>query len=379
MSTAKKMELAPDEIYLQAALKEGRATVQQVSMKAMGKPDTAFQARVNHLNMDHVHRLAGCYDLDGKLSPVVIFRAVDGRKTRMILADGFHRHEVHRRKGVPAIRAYVIDVAMDRIEHEARLFASMCNQVTLLARTDEDKRKAVELLLADPETMIWSVSRIGKHCGVSRPTVTKYRAAYQVKHGIKMPERTVTSDGKERPYNLKNSRNSTCKPTVNKKGYIQFVKSIRNKKVYLGATQEEAEKRLAEITNHRETRRYHLDSINNQDHFSRYGFPFKSCFGRGGNSSKSGLFGHYGHGLIYVVTEFQDKRDLPAAIGTLRLLRIKMNMPDARLVVLCYPEDGPQDLIELARQDGIEFFTPEGLVANLKGTEPEESQEESTS
>lgn len=382
MSTAKKMELAPDEIYLQAALKEGRATVQQVSMKALGKPDTAFQARVNHLNMDHVHRLAGCYDLDGKLSPVVIFRAVDGRKTRMILADGFHRHEVHRRKGVPAIRAYVVDVAMDRIEHEARLFASMCNQVTLLARTDEDKRKAVELLFADPEIWAWGDSRIASHCGVSPTTAKKHRTDYMIKNGIAPPMKIIKSDGRTQPYRNDDIDNSIGNP-YSYKGRITFSKKIRGKNEYLGSDKESAKVKLSQIieadksktkNQQKPDNRHPLDKFMYLRFFPSRNLSFYSCLSHGGNRLTCPT-GCHGHGLIYVTTEFQDKRDVPAAVGSLRLLRIKMKMPNARLVVLCYPENGPQDLIELARQDGIEFFTPEGLVANLKGTEPQEEKE----
>jgi hypothetical protein len=376
MSTAKKMELAPDEIYLQAALKEGWATVQQVSMKAMGKPDTAFQARVNHLNMDHVHRLAGCYDLDGKLSPVVIFRAVDGRKTRMILADGFHRHEVYRRKGVPAIRAYVIDVAMDRIEHEARLFASMCNQVTLLARTDEDKRKAVELLFADPEAWVWGDSRVGNHCGVSPKTVTRCRSEYMRVNNIKPPEKVLKSDGTWTVYRHNKGDYPIGDGYKVKNGYTVFATQINRKRVYLGTTKESAKLKIETIKKDLDIRRRILVTYNSiQDFLMTRGFLFKSCFPIIGGTFCKYISGCYGYNLIYVTVVFQDKRDIPAAIGSLRLLRLKMNMPDARLVVLCYPEDGPQDLIELARQDGIEFFTPEGLVANLKGTEPQEEKQ----
>jgi hypothetical protein len=345
----------------------------------MGKPDTAFQARVNHLNMDHVHRLAGCYDLDGKLSPVVIFRAVDGRKTRMILADGFHRHEVHRRKGVPAIRAYVIDVAMDRIEHEARLFASMCNQVTLLARTDKDKRKAVELLFADSETWLWADNRIAKHCGVAQSSVRKYRTDYSVNNRRKLPEKTIKSDGTTQNYRHEKPENyiyrqPQCRGGKQSKTRYRFYKTIKGKYVHLGTTEDSAREKLNEITEYQDNHRVKLTRNIERDFFACRGLSFNSCEKTCGNRT-DGIAGHHGHGLIYVVTEFQDKRDIPVAIGTLRLLRLKMNMLDARLVILCYPEDGPQDLIEWARQDGIEFFMPEGLVANLKGTESQEEKE----
>lgn len=38
------------------------------------------------------------------------------------------------------------------------------------------------------------------------------------------------------------------------------------------------------------------------------------------------------------------------------------------MVVLCYPEDGPEKVIDLYRQEGFEFMTPEELVEELKAS-----------
>jgi hypothetical protein len=51
------------------------------------------------------------------------------------------------------------------------------------------------------------------------------------------------------------------------------------------------------------------------------------------------------------------------------LLRLHSD-PSSRAVVVCYPLDGPPVLLDLARQLGVEFLTPEELVASLKGREP---------
>jgi hypothetical protein len=198
MGAAKKVEMAPDEVFLQEALKSGKAKlVEELSMKAIGKPDLTYQARVNHIDMDHVHRLSIIHDQDAKLSPVVMFMAICGSIVRYILADGFHRHEVCRRKGLPAIRAYVVHVAMDQIEHEARMFAAMCNQIVSLPRTKDDERKAVEMLFSDAVCWEWSDSRIAKHCGIaSSVTVKKYRVNYSHQRNIAMPDLVVHEGGK---------------------------------------------------------------------------------------------------------------------------------------------------------------------------------------
>jgi predicted transport protein len=388
MGAAKRLDgNYPDKQYLDKGEREGWVTVQEISMKRI-IVDPAYQARDIptkspvgiSVNMNHVKELAAIRDLNNGefLAPIVVFLAPDGR---FLLADGFHRHEENRQRRGKSIRAFVVKSADH--EHEARLFAAMCNQQLCLARTSADKRKAVELLFADQETWDWSDTRIAIHCGANSRSVMKYRADYMAKYNISAPTRTITSIGRKRIYknisDRRKNKNNKLIGCKTKQGYIAFTKTIDGKCVYLGKTEEEAKLKLTvklnEIRKNRETGRIKINSNINYDFLACRGLSFNSTARRGGNGSKNYLSGYHGHGLIYIITEFQDKRDVPAAVGSLRLLRLKMNMPDARLVVLCYPEDGPQDLIELARQDGIEFFTPEGLVANLKGTEPQEEKE----
>jgi hypothetical protein len=373
MSTAKKMDLAPDEVYLQAALKEGRATVQQVSMKALGKPDTAFQARVNHLSMDHVHRLAGCYDLDGKLSPVVIFRAVEGRKTRMILADGFHRHEVHRRKGVPAIRAYVIDVAMDRIEHEAKLFATMCNQVTLLARTREDIRKAIEMLFEDQECRDWSDTKIARHCGTGHQTVASLRMSYCERNNIKIPDRVIGSNGKSMPY--KTSK-TTGVPAITKNPQGNLFSVVGKTYVPLGRDPKMAEEKLSRIIDSKKQKRTVVRIDGLQSFLTHRGIYAETITGQ--DRHLPGLGGLKGRGFILVTTTFDNADAVPTVFGRVFLLHELVGNPQARKIVVCYSEDGPQETISLARKLGVEFLNPDELLSSIKESDLDQNADPHT-
>lgn len=145
MSSARHLELTPDEVFLEEALRSGKAIKTEISMKALGKPDVQFQARVIHLDMTHVHRLSMNLENQGFLAHVVVFRDTKGK---LCLADGFHRHECYRKAGKAAIPAY--QVTGDR--NEAIEFAAMCNRQNCLGRTKDDERKAIKMLLNVPAT-----------------------------------------------------------------------------------------------------------------------------------------------------------------------------------------------------------------------------------
>ena len=256
-SATKKIELAPDEAYIHDAIREGRAKREEVSMKAIGTPDPRFQSRVLRLDSLHVHRLDLILQNKGDLEGIVIFRAVKGSKQRLIVADGFHRHEVYRiakRRSIPAI---VLDVSWDQIEREATLFAAMANQVTLLSRTKEDVRKAVEMLLSDDECFRWSKARIANHCGTTPATVTRIQAEYCSRAGIKPPEVVVDIHGAQLPAN----RTKGSPRISGRKG--GFAASIGGKHKFLGTDPELARARLDEILDAKEKMRSEIGKTTN--------------------------------------------------------------------------------------------------------------------
>lgn len=83
--------------------------------------------------------------------------------------DGFHRIEAHLQAGHEDILADVRPG--DR--RAAILHALTCDRN--LPRTNSDKRKAVELVLADAEWRTWSDREIASRCAVSAPLVAKIR------------------------------------------------------------------------------------------------------------------------------------------------------------------------------------------------------------
>ena len=77
------------------------------------------------------------------LPPVIVFE--DGAD--YWLADGFHRHFAHKQAGKASIACDV----QDGTRLDAVLFAVGANRHHGLRRTNEDKRKAVQMLLAEDQ------------------------------------------------------------------------------------------------------------------------------------------------------------------------------------------------------------------------------------
>lgn len=88
------------------------------------------------------------------------------------LADGFHRLHAHTAAGKVSIMADVLS----GICRDAILYSLAANTVHGLRPTNEDKRKAVAIMLADSEWSLLSSREIAKHCGCSHTHVDRMRS-----------------------------------------------------------------------------------------------------------------------------------------------------------------------------------------------------------
>lgn len=121
-----------------------------------------------------------------ELAPVLLFREAPDLYW---LADGHHTLSAHAAEGRTEIRATV----REGDKRAAFLAAAGANQGHGLRRSNEDKRNAIEALLADPEWRGWSNVRIAKVCGCTDKTVGEVKRNL----GISEVERTG-EDGKVR-------------------------------------------------------------------------------------------------------------------------------------------------------------------------------------
>lgn len=131
------------------------------------------------------------------LPPVTVYRTPDGQH---LLVDGFHRVEARSRCGFDAIAVEVIEGS----ERDAILHAVGANAQHGVRRSNEDKRRAVETLLRDPEWGQWSDREIARRAGVSHTLVSRVRGVLTG---------NVASDA-ERKYTTKHGSEATMDTTA---------------------------------------------------------------------------------------------------------------------------------------------------------------------
>lgn len=128
--------------------------------------DGGTQSRVS-LNKAAIAEYAAALREGAKFPPVVAF--YDG--TSHWLADGFHRISAH----LEAERTHVACEVRQGSQRDAILFSVSANASHGLRRTNADKRRAVEVLVLDPEWAQWSSREIAKAAGVDDKLVGKLR------------------------------------------------------------------------------------------------------------------------------------------------------------------------------------------------------------
>jgi ParB-like nuclease domain len=126
--------------------------------------------------------------IDGalKFPPVVLF--TDGND--YWLSDGFHRVLAARQAGLTEIPAEVRSGGL----RDTLLYGLSANNFHGLPRTNADKRKAVECLLADPEWNQSSDREIGRRCQVGHRFVGRMRSRASGS-GIQIATRKVQRGG----------------------------------------------------------------------------------------------------------------------------------------------------------------------------------------
>jgi transcriptional regulator with XRE-family HTH domain len=337
----KEMELVPDRRYIQEALKARppRARIEDLSLKVV-KADTRFQARANHLDMGHVRRLGAIRDMGVTLEPIVVFE--DPETLELKITDGFHRHKEALIRGDASIRAYVVAGT----DHEARLFAAMCNQETLLERRPEDLEKAIAILMDDEECREWPLEQIAGHVGCAVSTAKKYRAIYFDNHELPIPEGRVR----------------TPTPPAGPKHPAPSSGTVKARPKDADANQtppvEEAGGRQS------------LDYRALESFFYNRGLVIRPPSAKGLHPAIAAAEVLVHKQCICATIQVKDgPRAFYTAVARVLMFR-EWQGADARAVVLCYPEDYERDkvLITAGRGLGVEFLTPMQLVESLKGS-----------
>jgi hypothetical protein len=150
------------------------------------RTDGGTQSRASLCNETVMQYAEAMEDPNTVFPPVIVyFDGVDHW-----LADGFHRVAAWERVG----RTDIPTDVRNGDRREAILHSVAANTRHGLRRSNDDKRRAVLMLLEDNEWTQWSDSEIARKCGVSQPFVSKLRGSltdnvmgdtriYTTKHG----------------------------------------------------------------------------------------------------------------------------------------------------------------------------------------------------
>jgi hypothetical protein len=141
--------------------------------------DTGIQARVK-LDPDTIADYAEAMASGVEFPPVIAFE--DPETGKKHLADGFHRAGAAEKAGLHHIRAEI----RPGTRRDAILFAVGANATHGLPRRNADKRRAVRMLLEDPEWVQWNSREIARQCGVSHTLVDNLRGELSG-NGCQMP------------------------------------------------------------------------------------------------------------------------------------------------------------------------------------------------
>ncbi|TKT80012.1 ParB/RepB/Spo0J family partition protein [Aquamicrobium sp. LC103] len=148
------------------------------------KLDQSAQPRES-LNNDRIAEYAEAMKAGDQFPPLTVFHDSD----TYWLADGFHRHYAAQHAGRKHARCNVRQGGL----RDAILWSVGANAKHGLARSDEDKKRAVMRLLDDAEWSTWADRDIAKRCLVSHPFVAKIRKAHAGLTGNVTSERTYTT------------------------------------------------------------------------------------------------------------------------------------------------------------------------------------------
>jgi len=154
------------------------------------RTNSATQARVA-MDQGAIHDYAEAMKDGARFPPVTLFQDAD----IYWLGDGFHRVEAAQLSGKKNIKAEIRQGGV----REAQLFAIGANHAHGLRRSNADKRKAVNIMLDDPEWGEWSNNEISKLAGVSHTFVNTMRTERVETVSTPTQEKPAPESPKEEP------------------------------------------------------------------------------------------------------------------------------------------------------------------------------------
>lgn len=153
---------------------------------AVIRTDGGTQPR-SALNMLTVDEYKEAMTHGAEFPPVKVF--FDGMN--YWLADGFHRLAARKAGAFSGVKADI----ENGTHRDALLYSLGANATHGLARSNDDKRRAVTVMLEDPEWTKWSDSAIAEKLSVSQPFIGKIRKELITQNVISEQTERVGKDG----------------------------------------------------------------------------------------------------------------------------------------------------------------------------------------
>jgi hypothetical protein len=234
---------------------------QELSLDAIEIRPDLLQTRAG-ISWEHVKAYAESIANGQSLPPVVVFRDDSGR---LMLADGFHRVEAHKRLGLRSIRA----VIRDGTYQDALLYGIQANLATISHQppNEADRKHAAAMMIRNGAgkpgegTWDWADNRIRSHCLSSTDTIARVRLGLLRSEGIPLPVRVAyhsvqkgISVIRTLPYKPK----AGDRPSATRCKNGKFYAWVGGKTAYVGSSPEAAEAKLSEIEASRKLMAKHL-------------------------------------------------------------------------------------------------------------------------
>lgn len=360
MAKGKELKTFAYEEFMARARKEGRVRNETLSMKVL-KPDLSLQARVNHLDVDHVRALHDILKGGQQLAPIIVFEIEElkGKTTvtTFKIADGFHRHEVYKREKAPGIPCIVVAGTLQ----EAIEYAASANQSLSLKRTREDIRKAVFMLL-DNGWLAKSAAQVSRQSGASPGAVARYIAEYRESRSLPPPAVTIDKNGLRKRIRGGNQEAAGFSSVVTTYG-PKYQAYIGGERIQLGRNRHLAKDRLAAIE---------AGNVDGPVHLSAKTDLPVSLARRGLSCKRAGEFdttfhqvpGYVVRDTVVVVLPSAGTPDFIKSCSSVFFAREALGL--ARAVVLANAGRASHPLDTVAVKLGVEFMTLDQFVAAMK-------------
>lgn len=307
------------------------------------------------IDMEWVRQLSEFRKEGSEFPPIKVFQTPEGR---LIGAEGHHRSLAMFKADEDQILCDVVDGTME----DAIVYAAGSNRSNgVKPMGPKDITKAIEMLLAIDDWWRKSTTIIAKHVGCSSNKVTKIRARISAETGKPLPEIVETCNGGKKPRKRARGNEprkiSRCQDKPGGKTYYRT--RYKNQEIR-GETPEEVQNKMNLLINKDSFKLAprSIDAFLEHNGFAKAGFKSKE------HPGLSGIYRR--NSRLCSSCDFVDVNSLPLCIGRLVGGRRHGNDLAVRMIVLCYPEDGPQKVIDLYRAEGFEFLTPEELAEELK-------------